>query len=446
MSEASIKVSIQDALKSGPVIIYGAHLVAAELYRYLKKTYEYFDFAGFVVTIAEGNPRELEDKPVIEIQDCQATKDTTILIAMPEKYHREVEAYARSLGFSNFIKISLEEMSRLKGEQLLIDSKNHQNLDFYIYQDAYDPSWLNMTSCLEASVPEADPAKRHYKFPTLYHLDAETVFHIAERFDFYKDYEQIFGTYHNLHSFSKSFTSNYDQSQIQKQVHIYMVFSQWDSAALSEQKFADWIRPIQAGSILTASKANTYLDETGDNISEKNAVLAEMTAAYWIWKNAELVKYKGLCHYRRHFLLEEKEIVNLELNGIDVILTTPRYAPGGIKQMFLAETPVKEPVYQTMLRAVSECHPEDTDPIEQYMNQCLYCPNNMVIAKSEIYDAYCEWIFPVLFRMMEIDQETGYGHEKDRHIAYAAELLTSYYFVKNKDKYCVAVTDYRFYS
>ena len=80
------------------------------------------------------------------------------------------------------------------------------------------------------------------------------------------------------------------------------------------------------------------------------------------------------------------------------------------------------------------------------MEQCLYCPNNMVIAKSEIYDAYCEWIFPILFRMEEMDEEKGYGHKGDRHIAYAAEILTSYYFARHKDEYFIAVTDYSFNS
>ena len=223
-----------------------------------------------------------------------------------------------------------------------------------------------------------------------------------------------------------------------------MVFSQWDSAKLQGQEFPTWICPIQAGSVLSENKAQTCLDESGDSISEKNSVLAEMTAAYWIWKNAKPVRYKGLCHYRRHFLLEQEEIQGLEASGVDVILPVPRYAPGGVREMFLAETPVKEPVYRMLLQALSECHPEAMTGMEAAMESCFYAPNNMVIAKSEIYDTYCGWIFPVLFRMMELDKAAGYGHEGDRHIAYAAELLTSCYFSLHKDQYRISVTDYRF--
>ena len=53
-SDIDIEQKICNALKDGDVLIYGAHLVAIELYRYLKSISErlglYFSFAGFVVT------------------------------------------------------------------------------------------------------------------------------------------------------------------------------------------------------------------------------------------------------------------------------------------------------------------------------------------------------------------------------------------------------------
>jgi len=447
MTKQDLEAEIKDALKKGRIIIYGAHLVAVELYRYLTTVEINFEFAGFVVTAAEGNPKELEGEKVRELQDCCVAKDTTVMIAMPGKYHMEVERYAREFGFSSFIRVSLEDMSQLKGRQILREYGKYKNLDFELYEDAYDTSWLNMAHCSDIHSQDdlkGDLARQHYKFPTLYHLDMERIFQEAARLSFYKDFEKIFGTYHNIHRLPANENAEAYSDDQKALMHIYMVFSQWDSASVTETEYPEWIRPIQAGSILSEKKTGPYLDEIGDNISDKNPVLAEMTAAYWVWKNAEPVKYKGLCHYRRHFVLSKEEIVNLERNGVDVILTTPRYAPGGIGRMFLAETPVKEQVYQRMMKAVEECHPEDKACFGQYMGECLYIPNNMVIARRKFYDDYCMWVFPVLFKMYLADEKCGYMHMNDRHIAYAAELLTSYYFVKNNKKFQIAVTDYEF--
>lgn len=447
MTELSLEVRIKNALKKGSVMIYGAHLVAVELYRYLRKTDKNFRFIGFAVTTAEGNPAELEGEKVFELQELPIETDMriTIMIAMPKKYHDEVEIYARKFGFSFFIKVSLEEMSEIKGRLLLAEYEKSRSSRFYLYEDMYDTSWLNIADNRDVEKRGYDLGKRHYKFPTLYYKNSEDVFHEMEKFDFHRNFESTFGTYHNLHWYPVNKVSERNTERLKKILNVYMVFSQWDSAAAARQEYPDWICPIQAGSALSDIKMGDCLDETGDSISEKNRVLAEMTAAYWIWKNAKSAKYKGLCHYRRHFILTREEVISLENSEIDVILTTPRYTPGGIRKMFLAETPVKEPVFHTLVRAVEECHPGDRETLMRYMEECLYCPNNMVIARSEIYDDYCEWIFPILFRMMEIDEADGYGHERDRHVAYAAELLTSLFFVKKKEEYKIAVTDYKFY-
>lgn len=334
-------------------------------------------------------------------------------------------------------------MSKIKGIQLLAEQINYPHLSFILKENKRDISWLDMIE--RKSITNASRLEKecHYKFPTLFYLDEKKIFEEVSDFNFYKDYERVCGKYRNLHMLPVKKTNAAVTKKVTDIINIYAVFSVWDSAKVKCGQYDTWIYPVQAGCKLTNKRYGKLFDDIGTNISEKNGLFAELTVVYWIWKNRKTSKYKGLCHYRRHFVISEKEIRALDCNDIDVLLTIPRYVPGGIKNMFIAETPVKENVYQAMILAISQISPDDKTNFEEYMNSIFYYPNNMVIARNDIYDDYCEWMFPILFRMEEIDLETSYGHETDRHIAYAAELLTSFYFVKNRLQYRIALTDYQ---
>ena len=59
--------------------------------------------------------------------------------------------------------------------------------------------------------------------------------------------------------------------------------------------------PIQVGKAISNIDLGIRGDDTGDNISNKNASYCEMTGMYWAWKNLKNVDVIGLCHYRRYF-------------------------------------------------------------------------------------------------------------------------------------------------
>ena len=419
------------------IIIYGAHLIAIELCRYIKSNNYDCTIIGFAVTSLKDNPDVLEGLPVKEITEYTADSDTTVVIAMPAKYHNEVTEYANSLGFVNILCIDQLEMERLKSEQLLKKFKSDR---YFLYEDIYDKSWLNISEKIHMDVDSE--IRRHFKYPTLYYISSAKTEKITSQRNLEQCFSECFGECRCIRDL-KITSKNVDDS-VRDILKIYMVFSQWDNGNMSQMQLPEWIVPIQAGSALTDNKSNEILDESGNNISEMNRGLAELTAAYWVWKNEHNSIYKGICHYRRHFVITEDEIRVLQSNNVNAILTTPRFAPDGVGKMFLAETPVKESVYNNMITAVTEIYPNDAELFVNYLANEFYVPNNMVVARNKVYDDYCSWMFPVIFRMMELDKENEYGHETDRHNAYAAELLTSFYFSKIKDNTNIYITDYHF--
>lgn len=182
-------------------------------------------------------------------------------------------------------------------------------------------------------------------------------------------------------------------------------------------------------------------DDTGENISEKNPTFCELTCLYWQWKNVDADVY-GLCHYRRYFgnrkwwesrkerLLKEQDIRKL-LRHCDIILPKKRH--------YWIET--REAQY------AHAHHPEDLRCVEEilaekypdYLADWQWMLNtrsghicNMFIMRKELFDAYCGWLFDILFEA-ERRLDIGSYSDKDRRVfGYLAERLLDVWIRKNR--------------
>lgn len=416
------------------ILIYGAHLVAVEFYRYLVFLGMGEHVLGFAVTSMADNPYELEHLPVREVQEYgKQAGDTLVVIAMSLKFHGSVKQHLADNGFKYVEAIGLEELSLLKGKRF-IDSLTDEGL---VLRDSdNDPTWLDVCDLDNDTM---------FKFPTLFYQGVERVRDLVRQEKPVALYRNLSGQIRTLSELNKGWCSSNKTYVAGETMHIYMAFGSPQMELVQNSVYQSWIRPLLVGAEGQAVYSAFPRDDAYDgNVSRLNASLAEMTGVHWIWKEEPAVKYKGLCHYRRHFILSEEDIQSLGEADIDALLTMPRYVPGGIKDMFLAETPVKKPVLESIYTVMDRLGSGDRQSFSEYLDGCFYFPNNMVVAKAELYDDYCRWIFPILMGMLEVDAETGYGHERDRHIAYAAELLTSYYFARKQDKLKIAVTEYKF--
>ena len=237
--------------------------------------------------------------------------------------------------------------------------------------------------------------------------------------------------------------------------------------------------PILAGAAVTAERSKDgkiflerdflselqYRDDSGTNVSVMNRSLNEMSVVYWAWKNYEALgdpDFFGLAHYRRFFIADEllplprhrwypkselylygdeetfkaaisSQSLLARLSDADV-LCSYRYPAACLKrgaslrscrdrfvQMMGAD---KGFLYDEMERLVLAARPDMRAEIE-YMRSHSdhYVCNMFVMPKAEFF-RYCEFIFPILFKLAEMNAgETDV--ERSRAPGFLAEFLTS---------------------
>ena len=213
-------------------------------------------------------------------------------------------------------------------------------------------------------------------------------------------------------------------------------------------------RFMQVNCSKTGQHWSGYLhDDEGINISEKNDSYCELTVLYSQWKNSHEV-IKGLCHYRRFFLslqLEEiglmksmrcskSEIKKLALQQSEIVEAAQKYdmllpIPNDLYPNN-GETDLLQYCYKKdidILRSViNDDYPDYEDAFNWVMEQRFLSACNMLIAKQQIFDEYCEWLFDVLEKVERKCDISSYDSQHKRIFGYLAEHLLNVYVKKNR--------------
>ncbi len=185
-------------------------------------------------------------------------------------------------------------------------------------------------------------------------------------------------------------------------------------------------------------------DNSGDNISERNANYCELTGLYWAWKNLD-ADYIGLAHYRRHFCLKSskgdkwqkiltKEQLEPLLQKHDIILPNPRN--------YFIETNYDQYVHahhaedlDTTREILQERYPDYLPIYDDYMKRTIGHRFNMFIMKKEIFDAYCSWLFEILFELEKRLDISDYSKNDARVFGFVSERLIDVWIENNKLSY-----------
>mgnify|MGYP003578223510 CR=1 FL=1 len=237
---------------------------------------------------------------------------------------------------------------------------------------------------------------------------------------------------------------------------------------------APFVQPIQAGKALAKVDLGFLGDDTGNNISEKNATYSELTVLYWIWKNADRSRfaYWGLVHYRRYFCadvfpgqftnkriyhygasqhlldkvvnhpLQKKLVQSLQAKDVVMPKLMYSYRKKGItksiaehyKAIHIAEH------WDVMIAVLKEKYPQYTESLHFFEGSKMSY-FNMMIAPWAIWDEYLEWLFAILF---EVEKRIGKVEDpyQARVYGFLSERMINLFVYHNKYKvayYPVAV-------
>lgn len=182
-------------------------------------------------------------------------------------------------------------------------------------------------------------------------------------------------------------------------------------------------------------------DNTGDNISNKNANYCELTGLYWAWKNLNC-EYIGLCHYRRYFAKKEKVRDKKErimgahdyeslLERYDVILPTKRnYYIETVRSQY-EHAHVKSDL-DTVKQVIDELYPDYSNAFEVVMNRRRLHILNMFVMKKSLFDEYCKWLFTILFEVEKRVDISSYSVYEARIFGFLSERLFNVWLEKQQ--------------
>ncbi len=221
------------------------------------------------------------------------------------------------------------------------------------------------------------------------------------------------------------------------EVSVYAARFAGDRELKNPPHFPDYVHSLLLGCSLCPpeeeKKTADFYDNQGEHISGKNPNYCEMTAFYWIWKNA-LEKpgdYVGVYHYRRALDLSEGDLRRMAEHDVDAVLPYPMIHLPDMREHHTRY--MKEGDWEAMLAALEELYPEYASAYPELCKSIYFYNYNLILAKKKVFADYCAWVFPLLRRVEELSVPKGW-ERGDRYTAYMSESLLTLYFLYHRER------------
>lgn len=371
------------------IVIYGAQAVAFSTYKAL--SHLGYEVLFFVVSEKEGNSDRLENTDVLSLSEFLAwcsknNENPLVYIATPEAVQQEIADILSEHDYKNYVCVD----SHLFGE-IMRDYYSSKN----IFASTDTGKFISdHVSIYQARSIKDKPLKKTYRLaPWVHTVAGGAIRNAAHR-------------------------TTSDKAEINAA----------GRTASDDEVLDSAIHSVSGSATSHTSLPNTeYKDNTGINISEKNCNYSELTVLYFAWKNSK-ASVIGIEHYRRFLSVTEADLMMLLDGRIDVILPYPMiYTPDISEQR---KRWIKDSDWKAVRKALKELAPDHFKQLKEIDTQEYYLNYNILIARREILNEYCSFLFPVLERVEDL---TGGKNRADRYIGYIGEYLcTLYFLVKEK--------------
>lgn len=174
-------------------------------------------------------------------------------------------------------------------------------------------------------------------------------------------------------------------------------------------------------------------DNTGENISSKNPSFCELTGVYWGWKNID-ADFIGMAHYRRYFgdpAIKKGEPMERIISGekLEKLLekksvVVPKKRKYYIETLYSHYAHTHYALHLDETRnIIAEKYPEYLKTFDKVMKQRSGYMFNMQIMSKELNDAYCEWLFDILFELERRLGEMDYDFFQGRFYGRVSEII-----------------------
>lgn len=217
--------------------------------------------------------------------------------------------------------------------------------------------------------------------------------------------------------------------------------------------------PIQVG---TNANLGFLSENQMDNIANKNPHFCELTILYFMWKNIHS-PIVGLVHYRRYFFMKNaafkrklskifaklkwqkpfrhlafaelltRECVANKLAECDCILPEPEQFKMSAREQYQKYHHIKD--LDTVRDIVAEKYPDYLSAFDAMQQRNYLHYGNMFIAKKTLIDAYCAWLFEILFEAEKRIDITQYNPYNQRVFGFLSERLFNVWVIHHQNDF-----------